>query len=136
MSDKTTTQAPPPRYVDIKDALPAEEASVGVEDQVESPVRFSDLDRETFMDLASRDKVQMLEILAAELLAVGYAAARAQAKFYRIKILSPDSKTDLAEATANRNQLDVEYDAIKHTVSALQSALKVERLGIYPSRDE
>lgn len=79
-----------------------------------------------FISMASQNKIQLIDKLAAKMLHAGYLAAGASVEYYRIKI-KKDEPNLLAEATARRALLEGEYDALKHAVSALQSTLMAER---------
>ena len=81
---------------------------------------------EEFIQLASTQKIQLIDQLAATLLDVGYRAAAATAEHYRIKLTAKDDPR-LPDATANRASLEGQYDTLKHVVSALQSTLRAER---------
>ncbi len=128
-------ERPEPTYVNISGSRPLNEVpSIPSTQPVKEPVSFADLDRAEFMELAGSNKIYLLELLGAEMLIIGYDAALAQANYARIKGVKGDP-IELAEATAIRNQLDVQYDTLKHVVSALQSALKVERVGLYSNKE-
>lgn len=85
------------------------------------PLTYSD-----FISLASQNKIQLIDRLAAQMLDIGYRAASASAEYYRVKLTAKDDPR-LPELTAERAKLEGEYDAIKHAVSALQSTLRAER---------
>lgn len=79
-----------------------------------------------FISLATQNKIQLIDRLAAQMLDIGYRAASASAEYYRIKLSDKDDPR-LPEAAALRSELEGGYDAIKHAVSALQSTLRAER---------
>jgi len=137
MSLEETPSAPPPvepTYENVEETVlePSEPPS-SKRDPYDNGSKLSDFSRGEFLELVGADKVRMLEMLAAEMMLVGYQAAIAQAVYHRAKITGAD-REELAEATAMRNMLDVQYDTLKHVTSAIQSALKVERLGLYSDR--
>ena len=84
---------------------------------------------EEFIELASANKVQLIERLAAKMLTSGYELAAAAFDHYRLQATAKGTP-EAAIAQAKRAQLDWEYDALKHSVSALQSTLKAERVGM------
>lgn len=79
-----------------------------------------------FIRLASENKIDLIDKLAAKMLDIGYRAAAATAEHYRIKLTDKDDPK-LPDATARRASLEGQYDALKHAVSALQSTLRAER---------
>lgn len=82
-----------------------------------------------FLDLASRSKIQLLDELAAQMMYAGYQAAMATAEHHRVKLTDKDNPR-LPELTAARAMWEGKYDTLKHVVSALQSTLKADRVGM------
>ena len=85
---------------------------------------------EEFIEQAAVTKSQLIEKLAAQMLAKGYELAQASWRYYTAeahKKAGPQMEGEFTEARAERARLDWEYDALKHAVSALQSTLKFER---------
>lgn len=79
-----------------------------------------------FLELAARDKIRLIDQLAARTLELGNDYALASAEYYRRK-LTGDTRDDFDILTYRHKKLEIEYDAIKHALSALQSTLKAER---------
>ena len=85
---------------------------------------------EEFIEQAAVTKSQLIEKLAAQMLAKGYELALAAWHYYAAetkKKAGPEFEDEFSQARAERARLDWEYDALKHAVSALQSTLKFER---------
>ena len=85
---------------------------------------------EEFIEQAAVTKSQLIEKLAAQMLAKGYELALAAWRYYTAEAKkkgSTEDEDEFSQARAERARLDWEYDALKHAVSALQSTLKFER---------
>ena len=87
---------------------------------------YQELSVDDFISCAAQNKIELIDVLAARMLDIGYRAAAASAEYYRVKLTAKDDPC-IPELTAIRAKLEGEYDAIKHAVSALQSTLRAER---------
>jgi len=78
-----------------------------------------------FIKLAGEAKIQLIDRLAASMMAIGEEYAVTAAEYYRQKYTKEEN--GFAELTRKHKLLEIRWDMIKHVVSALQSTLRAER---------
>lgn len=89
-----------------------------------------DLTPSEFISMAQQEKIRLLTIMAARDLELGEQYALAAARFYRAKYGRPKGAPDpenYANLSGEKEQLEIEWDALKHAQTAIQSALAAER---------
>lgn len=99
----------------------------------EEEIKFSDVDpgkveqlsEEELISLAQQNKIKLIEILGVRTLKIGTELALVNAEYFRQK--NTRKEDNFGELAYKHAQLEVLMDAIKHTLSALQSTLRAER---------
>lgn len=79
-----------------------------------------------FVEMATQNKIHLIDILAARVLELGEEYALVNADYYRAKLAGQKDET-FGALTYRQHRLEIEYDALKHAISALQSTLKAEQ---------
>ena len=87
------------------------------------------LDEDEFIRQASQEKINLIDKLASKVMSFGERYAIKSAEYYRQK-LTDQKAANFPQLAAEHARLEIEYDALKHALSALQSTLKAERVGI------
>ncbi len=90
-----------------------------------NPIKDDELTPEEFIKLASEAKIQLIDRLAASMLALGEEYARTAAEYYRQKYTGKEENFE--RLTYEHKRLEIKYDVLKHAISALQSTLKAEK---------
>jgi hypothetical protein len=88
-----------------------------------------------FLSRAKTDKIQLIDELAAQELAIGFEAAQASFAYYKVYLVDKND-VNVPMLRAEKERTDAQYDAVKHAISALQSTLKAERELLYDNNSE
>jgi len=92
-------------------------------------VKQQPLTREEFTDKVGQDKIGLLDRLAGDIYEVGYKLAEASVEYY--KMGGRYGKGEEFQAAQGRKaDLEWKYETLRHVISALQSTLKAERIGV------
>lgn len=84
---------------------------------------MTDLTPQDFLDMAQSGKIELLERLAARCLELGNDYAQAAFEYYG----AGGSKGATKDVAARYHKLDIQYDSLKHMMSAIQSSVRAER---------
>jgi hypothetical protein len=87
-----------------------------------------------FLELASANKVQLIDTLAAQMLEIGEQFALKSAEYHGGKARGEKGEA-FAEISADFHAAEIRYDMLKHVVSSLQSTLRAERVGMWPEQN-
>ena len=92
-------------------------------------MRFQALTEEEFAEKVSTDKIGLIDRLAGDLYVTGLELAQASMDYY--KLGGRYGKGDEFQVVQGKKAaLEFEFDTLKHAISALQSTLKAERIGV------
>lgn len=88
------------------------------------------LSPQDFISLSNQDRVAVITQLGEQHQALGEEFAIAGFEYHRLKALKTDTRNYANEA-AKYFKLQVEYDTLEHLISAMQSVVRIEWLGVY-----
>jgi hypothetical protein len=91
------------------------------------------LNPQEFSDLASSNKVQLMDRLAGDLYQVGVVQLPQVAQEYYRLGGRYGKGLEFEKVQGMKAKLEWEAETLRHVISALQSTLKAERIGVYDS---